>query len=206
MKAKICGLSEISHVKTCVDYGAAFCGFILNWPKSHRNITFDKVKKLTTIEKKNSNFVGVLVNPTNEEIEKFKFLNLQYLQLHGEEKIERVREIKNYSKKKIIKTIKIKEKNDIEIYKKYTNLVDIFLFDSKGYEKSQKFDHSLLNHLDKKNNKWMIAGNIGIEDLENVSKIADYVDVSGSLETNKEKDIQKIKKFLKEVKKIGDEN
>ena len=80
------------------------------------------------------------------------------------------------------------------------------MFDSKGYEKSKSFDHSLLKNIDKKSNKWMIAGNIKIEDLENVSKIADYVDVSGSLETNKKKDLNKIKKFLLKVKKINNEN
>ena len=50
----------------------------------------------------------------------------------------------------------------------------------------------------------MIAGNIKIEDLENVSKIADYVDVSGSLETNKQKDLNKIKKFLLKAKEINE--
>ena len=48
----------------------------------------------------------------------------------------------------------------------------------------------------------MIAGNIGIGDLENVAKIADYVDVSGSLETNKEKDLTKIKDFLLKIKDL----
>ena len=52
----------------------------------------------------------------------------------------------------------------------------------------------------------MIAGGIKIEDLENVSKIADYVDVSGSLEKNKTKDLDKIKKFLLKIKEINDQN
>ena len=78
------------------------------------------------------------------------------------------------------------------------------MFDSKGYEKSKSFDYSLLKNIDKKSNKWMIAGNIKIEDLENVSKIADYVDVSGSLETNKQKDLNKIKKFLLKAKEINE--
>ena len=60
--------------------------------------------------------------------------------------------------------------------------------------------------LDKKENRWMIAGRIKIEDLENVSKIADYVDASGSLEKNKKKDLDKIKKFLLKVKEINDQN
>ena len=52
----------------------------------------------------------------------------------------------------------------------------------------------------------MIAGGIKTQDLENVSKIADYVDVSGSLEKNKRKDLNKIKEFLLKVKEINDQN
>ena len=49
---------------------------------------------------------------------------------------------------------------------------------------------------------------IKIEDLERVSKISDnlIVDVSGSLETNKKKDLTKIKEFLLKVKKINVSN
>ena len=52
----------------------------------------------------------------------------------------------------------------------------------------------------------MIAGNINIDKLEKISKLADIVDVSGALETNKVKDIIKIKSFLNKVKKINNEN
>ena len=37
MLAKICGLAEKNQVKTCLEYGASMCGFILFYPKSHRN-------------------------------------------------------------------------------------------------------------------------------------------------------------------------
>ncbi len=45
-KAKICGLSEINEVETCLEYGAIMCGFILFYPKSHRNLSVKKVEKL----------------------------------------------------------------------------------------------------------------------------------------------------------------
>ena len=51
----------------------------------------------------------------------------------------------------------------------------------------------------------MIAGNIQIQDLEKISKIAD-IDVSGAVETNKKKDLNKIKEFLLKVKKINELN
>ena len=43
MLAKICGLSQKDEVEVAISYGAAFCGFILNWPKSHRHIEISKI-------------------------------------------------------------------------------------------------------------------------------------------------------------------
>ena len=77
MKVKICGLSTAEQVKTSISLGANFCGFILNYPKSHRFIQFEKAKELTNIEKKNSKYVGVLVEPKNDELEKFSKLKEQ---------------------------------------------------------------------------------------------------------------------------------
>ena len=52
MKLKVCGLSKIIEVQTSVNYGADFCGFILNYPKSHRFITYDQAVILTKVPKK----------------------------------------------------------------------------------------------------------------------------------------------------------
>ena len=42
--------------------------------------------------------------------------------------------------------------------------------------------------------------------LKNLSKLADIIDVSGALETNKVKDMKKIVEFVTCVKKINNEN
>ena len=70
MKVKICGLTQIDQVKTCIDNGADYCGFILNYPKSHRFITIQKAAEISNLDKKNSKFVAVLVNPNEEELKK----------------------------------------------------------------------------------------------------------------------------------------
>ena len=83
-------------------------------------------------------------------------------------------------------------------------MTDIFLFDSKGYEKSMSFDHKLIENK-KINKEIMLAGNIQINDkLENYKKIADIIDISGGLETSGLKDISKIEIFLKKIKKLND--
>ena len=50
MQAKICGLTTVEQIKFCIDYGAKFCGFILNYKKSHRYIDFEIAKQLTNID------------------------------------------------------------------------------------------------------------------------------------------------------------
>ena len=95
---------------------------------------------------------------------------------------------------------------DVKKYKEYEKISDLILFDSKGYEKSIGFNHSLIKDLNIKK-KIMIAGNIKYNDrLDNFKKIADIIDISGGLETADKKDISKIDLFLKNIKKINDEN
>ena len=76
-KAKICGLTEINQVKTCIKYGASMCGFILFYPKSHRNLSLNRVEELTSVKNSKSN-VAVMVKPNKSDLEKIKNFNFQY--------------------------------------------------------------------------------------------------------------------------------
>jgi len=87
----------------------------------------------------------------------------------------------------------------------FSEVTDIYLFDSKGYEKSMAFDHDLIQNI-KVNKPLMIAGNIQINDnLENYKKIADIIDISGGLETSGVKDKSKINLFLNKVEQVKHE-
>ena len=205
MKLKVCGLSNPLEVKTCVSINVEYCGFILNYPKSHRYVSLDKAKDLTNIKKKNTKYVGVLVKPTEEELNKFSKLNLDYFQLYGNFNSEELIKIKDKFKKKIIATIQVKKKEDIDKYKLIINGSDIILWDSSGYEESLSWDYNWLKPISVKTKK-MIAGNITMDKLEDLVELADIIDVSGALETNKVKDINKIKKFMSKIKIINDAN
>ena len=204
MLAKICGLAEKNQVKTCLEYGASMCGFILFYPKSHRNLSLQKVSELTSIKNSKSN-VAVMVEPSKSDLEKIKDLNFQYYQIYGNQDPAEINEIKKKNNVKIIKALTIETGKDVLKYKKYETVSDIILFDSIGREKSLSFDHSLLKVVPKNVIK-MIAGNIQVQDLEKISKIADIVDVSGAVETEKKKDLTKIKKFLLKIKEINELN
>ena len=205
MELKVCGLSNPIEVETCISNNANYCGFILNYPKSHRYISLDKAKDLTSIDKKNSKYVGVLVEPSEEELNKFSKLNLDYFQLYGEYNVPRLIEIKKKFKKKLISTIQVKSKEDISGYKLVEAGSDIILWDSSGYEKSLSWNFRWLETVSTKVNK-MVAGNISIDKIQDLVGLADIVDVSGALETNKVKDIDKIIEFAAKIKKIRYEN
>ena len=203
MQAKVCGLKTTEQVESCVEHGANFCGFILNYEKSHRFIDYQTADYLTKINKKNSSYVGVLVNPNIEEIKKFASLNLDYFQVYGELDTEQISLIKSKFNKKIIIALQIKEEKDVLKYKVYENSADIILFDSSGLHKSLNWNYNWIKSVPSSVTK-MLAGNINMDMLENLKKITDIVDVSGALETDKVKDIIKIKTFLEKVKKIND--
>ena len=99
MKLKICGLSNPDEVKTCVNNNVNFCGFILNYAKSHRYITYEKAKELSSIKKNKAQYVGVLVKPSFNELEKYSKLNLDYFQLYGQYDNKSLLDIKKNLKK-----------------------------------------------------------------------------------------------------------
>ena len=206
MKSKICGISDSKTLKYLTNhpYPPQYIGFIVNYQKSKRFVKYDKLKKLLKVNKKNSEYVAVLVKPNEDILEKIKILPFDYYQIYNCTPNE-ILSIKEKYKKKIIIAITVTDMNDVLKYQDYKDIANIFLFDSKGYEKSLTFDHKLINNL-KINKELMLAGNIQIKDeLENYKKIADTVDISGGLETSGLKDISKINIFLNKIKKINNE-
>jgi phosphoribosylanthranilate isomerase len=205
MQTKICGLKTAKQVETCISNGANFCGFILNYKKSHRFIDYQTAEKLTQINKQKTSYVGVLVNPSREEFKKFSNLNLDYFQIYGNFSKEQVKKIAEDYRKKLIISLQIKEKKDVLKYKIYEEVADIILFDSSGLHQSLSWNYNWTNQVPRSTTK-MLAGNINIDMLESLKEITEIVDVSGALETDKVKDLSKIKNFLKKVKKINDQN
>ena len=203
---KICGVSDPVTLSFIVNhpYPPKFIGFICNYPKSPRYVNFNKLEKLLNINKNNSQYVAVLVKPNEEILEKIKNLPFDYYQLYDCTP-EQIKSIKKKYNKKIITAFTVKDKSDLEKYKDFNEVTDIYLFDSKGYEKSEAFDHNLISDI-KINKELMLAGNIKYnDDLENYGKIADFIDLSGGLETSGLKDLSKIEIFLKKVKQIKNE-
>jgi phosphoribosylanthranilate isomerase len=206
LKSKICGVSDTKTLKYIVNHKSPsqFIGFIVNYPKSKRYVDIKKLIELTDIDKKNSFYVAVLVNPEKGILEEIKNLPFDYYQLYNCG-VDKIRSIKNTYNKKIITALTIQNSEDVKNYQLYKDVSDIYLFDSKGYEKSMSFNHSLIEDI-QSNKELMLAGNIQInDDLEKYKKIADIIDISGGLETSGLKDINKIETFLNKLNDLNNE-
>ena len=204
--SKICGISDLDTLNFIINhpYPPQFIGFICNYKKSSRYVEVEQLNELLKLDKKKSNFVAVLVKPDETILEEIKHLPFDYYQIY-DCSAEEIKEIKQKYNKKIITALTIKDEIDAKKYKLFSEVTDIYLFDSKGYEKSMAFDHSLIEKI-KINKPLMIAGNIQVNDnLENCKKIADIIDISGGLETSGIKDKSKIDIFLNKVEQLKNE-
>ena len=199
IELKICGINSEKIIQTIIQNGGCkYLGFVF-YPLSPRNLSIKQSKKLTSIVPNHIKKVAVLVNPENNFVENIKN-QFDYLQVYNSSP-SRVKELKLISNKKIIQAIKVKKKEDINLYKQYMGVADEFLFDSSGMEKSSVFNWSYLKNIEI--NEWFLAGGININNLEKASKISKKIDISSSLEDNPGvKSSKKVTDFLLKVKKL----
>ena len=203
MKIKICGLNPTRDVQTCIDLNVHFLGFVF-YKKSSRNTDLKEISVLKKYNTKVSNYVCVCVNPTDAFIQENILGNFEYIQLHGSETSERVKEI-NKMGLKVIKAIKVKNQKDIDLYKNYEDVADLILFDSTSMEKSQNIPKDLLHNLPK-GEKFGLAGAINLENIREYSQLGfNFLDLSSGLERENlkgYKDHLKIKKFMDKVNEL----
>jgi phosphoribosylanthranilate isomerase len=202
--SKICGISDLNTLDFIINhpYSPQYIGFICNYKKSSRYVEVKKLNELLTLDKKKSNFVAVLVKPDEDILEKIKHLPFDYYQIYDCTP-EEIKEIKQKYNKKIISALTVSNQDDINKYKNFENIADILLFDSKGYEKTQSFNHNFLDNVNS-SKPIMVAGDIKTDDLNNFKDKPFFIDVSGNLESEKGvKDINKIDKFLNTVHNIS---
>ena len=205
--SKICGISDLDTLNFIINhpYPPQFIGFICNYKKSKRYVDVEKLNSLLKLHKGETKFVAVLVKPDKNILKNIQNLPFDYYQIYDCTP-EEIKEIKKKYKKKIIIALTIKDETDVKKYELFSEVADIYLFDSKGYEKSVAFDHSLIQKI-KIKKPLMIAGNIQVnDDLENLRKIADIIDISGGLETSGIKDKSKIDIFLNKIEQLKNEN
>ena len=186
---KICGLKEKNSIICCEANNVDFFGLIF-YKKSPRNISYKNARELINFaEKLRIIPVGVFVN---QEIGDLKdiitYLNLQYIQLHGDENQEYIDEIKNIFGIKIIKKFSIESEKDLVKVNQINN-IDYLLFDYKPSSgelpggNSKSFDWNLLKNAQIKL-PWFISGGINESNIKNIKKTVNPngIDLSSGVE------------------------
>ena len=210
LKVKVCGVKSITHVKACIKGKAKMIGLMF-YNKSPRFINLKTAKKISNFAKKKIKRVGVIANLNIEEIKEItENVELDYLQFHGNETTDFLRNIKKILKIKIIKALQISNKNSIKKISNFKKVSDYILLDTKivkknlNLKKSKELNWNLIKKI-KNKDSLILSGSLNINNLKKATKESnfDFVDVSSGLETvSGEKSIKKIDKFLQLATKL----
>jgi len=186
---KICGLKEKDSILCCEANNVNLFGLIF-YEKSPRNITFKDAEELVKFSKNlRISPVGVFVNhKINDLKDIIRSLNLNYIQLHGDENQHYINEIKKSFDIKIIKKFSIKDEKDL-IKLNDINNIDYLLFDYKPNENelpggnSKSFDWNLLKDA-KIKLPWFVSGGINESNIKNIKKTINPngIDLSSGVE------------------------
>ena len=207
MLIKICGIQNEDTLICCEKNNVNFFGMIF-YSKSPRNISFEKANiLLKKSEKLNINGVGVFVNKNIDElINIINDLKLKFIQLHGSENETYIKNLKKIDVK-IIKSIPISDKNDLNKISYYKN-VDYFLFDYKPLKSdlpggnSKSFDWNILKNL-KIHKPWFLSGGINENNIDQILNGINPFGVDLSSGVEKElgiKDNHIINNFIEKLK------
>ena len=130
LTVKICGMNSQTAVDAAIASGVDYLGFVF-FPPSPRSLTPEIASSL--MEKRSDDFkvVAVVVNPSDKLLEEITYhLAPDIFQLHGSETADDIEKIKQKFNTKIIKAIKISEREDFEEVSKFDKVADFLLFDA----------------------------------------------------------------------------
>lgn len=212
LKIKVCGMRQSQNINELLTLQPDYIGFIF-YEKSKRDATQILDINIANNIKSATQKIGVFVDGDLDFIaNKIKQYSLTGLQLHGNESVGYIEELKKKigsSTLTFIKAFSVDENFDFSILEKYENVVDYFLFDTKGKNHGGngiKFDWKIIEN-NPINKPFFISGGIGIEDLEEVkllsSKVKNLyaVDVNSKFEIEPGlKDINMLSEFISSLR------
>ena len=189
-KIKICGLRRPEDIAYVNEAKPDFAGFIIDVPKSRRNVPREKVRELTALLSPEILPVGVFVNAPMETILSLVTDGtLKAVQLHGQESQSYLEELKKQVAVPLIRAFSIRSPEDLTEAEK--SPADFVLLDNGAGGTGETFDWSLLSSFDR---PFFLAGGLRLENItEAVSRFHPYaLDLSSGVETDGYKDTEKI--------------
>ena len=198
---KVCGINDEISMNAALKCKVDYVGLVF-YPNSPRNISINLSRELLKSRNNTTKIVALTVDPNDDFLNEVKkIINPDYIQLHGNENSRRCLDIKQKINIPLIKGMNVSNKIDlIRKNKEFEDICDILLFDAPSETlpggNGKKFDWNILEDF-KSKKKWMLAGGLNIENIENAIDItkAPAIDISSGLE---------IKKGLKDPKLIED--
>lgn len=202
-KVKICGLRRPEDVAMVNRWRPDYAGFVFAAGK--RQVTKEQARALRQQLDPAIPAVGVFVRAAVDVVSDLVNVGIiQLIQLHGDEDACYIAELRKRTKAPIIKVIRVKEKESLEHLETWD--CEYFLLDA--FSKSQygglgkTFDHNLLKDL-KLPKPFFLAGGLNEGNIEDaLTCVHPYaVDTSSGVETDGVKDEEKIRGFIRAVRK-----
>ena len=190
-KVKICGLSTKGAVETAVSAGADYIGFV--FAPSKRQVTLGQAAELAEIIPTNVKKVGVFVSPSREELlEAIEKVGLDLVQIHGQVADDLFVDLPCAS----IQAVQVDGDGHVP-----NSQADYLLFDAPVAGSGQTFDWGQLDTTEL-SQSFFIAGGLNEDNVEEaIQHFTPFaVDVSSGVETDGQKDYEKIRRFIERVK------
>ena len=190
-KVKICGLSNIEAVETAVSAGADYIGFV--FAPSKRQVTLEQAAELAKFIPSHIQKVGVFVSPNRTELlEAIEKVGLDLVQIHGQAADDLFENLPCAS----IQAVQVDGDGHVP-----NSQADYLLFDAPVAGSGQTFDWGRLDTTELAQ-PFFIAGGLNENNvaraIQHFSPFA--VDVSSGVETDGQKDYEKIRRFIERVK------
>lgn len=200
VKVKLCGMFRDCDIDYVNEAMPDYVGFIVMFPKSHRNIDLETALRLKKRLAAGIKSVAVSVDAPVEKFAEFAQSGVaDLLQLHGNENEEYIARLRKLTDIPLIKAVKVTEFDNILRAQELD--VDFLLLDS-GTGTGRSFDHSLIDR-ERITKPFFLAGGLTPENIRDAAeKIKPYgVDMSSGIETDRIKDREKILAAVREVRK-----
>lgn len=200
-KIKICGLRRPQDIEAVNAARPDFAGFVVEVPGSRRSVDKRELRELAGRLKEGILSVGVFVNAPPELVaELLEEGTLDLAQLHGQEDEIYMAELRRLTEKPLIQAFSIQTGQDAE--QALESRADYLLLDQGRGGTGQTFDWSLLPEI---NRPFFLAGGLGEENLERaIRQVRPWaVDLSSSLETDGQKEPEKILRAVDLVRRLN---
>jgi len=213
LAVKICGMNSQTAIDAAIASGVDYLGFVF-FPPSPRSLTPEIASSL--MDKRSDDFkvVAVVVNPSDNLLEEITYhLAHDIFQLHGSETADDVEKIKQKFNTKIIKAIKISEREDFEEVSKFDKVADFLLFDAAAPVNTAhslpggngiSFNWNWLSNASLAT-PWFLSGGLNISNINEAVRTtgATALDVSSGVEDKAGfKNNQKIIEFMNTVRTL----